>query len=136
MRTEAAEAHAAIVATLADLRRGLGQAADIRVWTQRHPWPAVGGAAAAGIVAGAMLRSRGDGAGDAQADHFAESKSAVPTARPSRCGTVFAALFDLAATSLQQLIIGMIQAHAVSHAAGEAVHEAADTDPAAAAAGP
>jgi hypothetical protein len=138
LRCEAAEAHAAIVATLADLKRSLGQAADVRVWTQRHPWPALGAAAAAGVVAGAAIRSAGGGNSAADAEEAPAPGQAAPpgASRFAPRRTIFSALFDLAATSLQHLILGVIQAHVVGHAAGDAVHEAAEPSPQPAAAEP
>lgn len=65
-------------ATVEQLKPSLKTAADVRLWTQHHPWLSVGVAAAAGFVLANQVFSGADGAGAGQ---MAEGASA---GRPPR----------------------------------------------------
>lgn len=49
---QASAAQAAISQKLTAIKKDLAQTADPRVWARAHPWPAIGVAAVAGLVAG------------------------------------------------------------------------------------
>ena len=51
---QAEQAKAAIAKVISDVKAGLGQGVDVKEWTRRYPWIAVGGAAVAGVVAATM----------------------------------------------------------------------------------
>jgi len=53
---EAASAKAAMVQTVHDLKAHLRAAVDVRAYTRRHPWIAVGAAAATGFAVGAVVK--------------------------------------------------------------------------------
>jgi hypothetical protein len=52
---QAADAKAAMIHTLRDIKESLGKVADVRVCAQQHPWLVIGSAVAAGFVAGAVV---------------------------------------------------------------------------------
>lgn len=55
------QAKKAVLRTLDDVKANLGTAADVRLWTQRYPWIAVGVAAATGFAAASLVTpSRGE----------------------------------------------------------------------------
>lgn len=54
---ESAAAQAAAFEALEQLKNSLASAADIRIWARKHPWIAVGAAAATGFVAAAGLKA-------------------------------------------------------------------------------
>jgi hypothetical protein len=78
IRREAEQARAALRESLEQLQSSLKTAADVRLWTQHHPWVSVGVAAVAGFAVAHTLFSGADGAGAGQ---VAEGASA---GRPSR----------------------------------------------------
>jgi hypothetical protein len=52
---QAADAKAAISATIADIGKNLGQAVNVNQLTRQHPWLTIGASTVAGFVATAML---------------------------------------------------------------------------------
>jgi hypothetical protein len=131
LRAQAEAAHEAIAATLARLKGNLKEAADVRIWTQRHPWIALGAAATAGVAAaGIVKKPRKDDSRVADDD---EPHSAAGTTRANQAkqgrpmfDKLFGGMFDLAAISLQHWLMGMVQAHVVSQAAGDAARQGTD----------
>jgi hypothetical protein len=100
----------ALARTLDELKSSLRTTADLRVWTRRHPWAALGIAAAAGfsaatVVAGRRTNRTSNRAEttrreEAQsADENSDSDSPQPLAT-----TVFSALFDLAKVAIQSSV--------------------------------
>src|SRR5918993_813495 len=55
LQQTAADVKQAISKTIADLKADALTAADIRLWSQDHPWAVVGAAAAAGFVAATLI---------------------------------------------------------------------------------
>ena len=55
LQQTAADVKQAISKTMADLKVDALTAADIRLWSQEHPWAVVGAAAAAGFVAATLI---------------------------------------------------------------------------------
>jgi ElaB/YqjD/DUF883 family membrane-anchored ribosome-binding protein len=49
------QALAELSASLAEVKQGLADAVDVRLWTRRHPWASVGVAAAAGFTAATLV---------------------------------------------------------------------------------
>jgi hypothetical protein len=124
LRAEAADARSAIAGALEDLRDGLGEAADIRVWTQEHPWAATGTAAAAGFALAAMMVPRPD---QTWADKIAALKPApesIPKSaqaasaaareapgdgQPTVLQAALSGLFDLAGAALSRWLLASLQ---------------------------
>ena len=52
---QAADAKAALSATLADIGRGFGQSANVGAWTRQYPWVTLSASAVAGFAASAIL---------------------------------------------------------------------------------
>ncbi len=55
LANEATDAKAAVIRTLSEIKGTLLSFADLPAWAGQHPWAATGGAAATGLVVGAIL---------------------------------------------------------------------------------
>ena len=111
---QVAEAKEAVLRTLDDVKANLGTAADLRLWTQRYPWLAVGVAAATGFAAASLVTpSRGQTLQDkvdeltaankdnkeksvpAETDRAANSAAAKASTRSAIATTIFGSLFEI-----------------------------------------
>ena len=57
LRQQAEDAKQAMQQTLAEMRETAKTAADVKAWTQAHPWPSVGASVLAGFMASGLLPS-------------------------------------------------------------------------------
>jgi hypothetical protein len=106
---EAAAAKAAIRRVVTDTRHSLGTAVDVRLWTKKSPWIAVGAAAAAGLAAAVWLR-RGGTRSQASCDAAPAVAKPQPP-EPAKRGigaSIASSLFDLAKFGLETAIMGGI----------------------------
>ena len=111
---QVAEAKEAVLRTLDDVKANLGTAADVRLWTQRYPWLAVGVAAATGFAAASLVTpSRGQSLQDkideltlankdnkeqsvpAETDRAANAAAAKASTRSAIATTIFGSLFEI-----------------------------------------
>jgi len=95
LRQQANDAQIAIKQTLAQMRKTSQDAADIRWWTQRYPWCAVGGAGLLGFVVVTCLSASARGQ---------ERSSPQRHARKSSPSSVFSGMFS----SLWPLVRGLL----------------------------
>jgi len=111
---EAAAAKAAIRRVIEDTRHGLGTAVDVRLWTKKSPWIAVGLAATAGMAVAMLLRRGGrrapmnDEAHSSLANQPANSKPPEP-AHAGIGAAIASSLFDLAKFGLETAIASGIR---------------------------
>lgn len=110
---EAAEAKAAMARTMEELKASLNHAADLKLWTNQHPWAAVGVAAAAGfVVANAVTPSKHQAAPPPWAAYA--NGAAAPPPPPGTAhnygalNSLLAPLFDMAKVALQSSIASAI----------------------------
>jgi hypothetical protein len=120
---EITDAKAALSQAVADLSSGLTSTADLQQWIKRYPWAALGAATVAGFAAAvALTPSRGEGetvaeqpsplrpAGESEAG---ESGVAPPAHQQARAAGAYdllvSALFDLAKTLVQTLILATVR---------------------------
>jgi len=108
---QVAEAKAAVLRTLDDVKANLGTAADVRLWTQRYPWFAIGVAAATGFAAASLVtpsreqslqekfdeltRGRQEHAPASSTERVAENAAAAASTRSAVMTTVFGSLFEI-----------------------------------------
>jgi hypothetical protein len=112
---EAAAAKAAIGRVVKAARHSLGTAVDVRLWTKKSPWIAVGLAATAGMAAAVLMRRGGsraavNGKSDASVAH--ELGANAKPAEPARGGigaAIASSLFDLAKLGLETAIASGIR---------------------------
>jgi hypothetical protein len=117
---EAAAVKDAMGRVVAEAQHSLGTAVDVRLWTKKSPWIAVGLAATAGMAAAVLLR-RGSRrpapvngeASHAIADQSADSKSPEP-AKAGIGAAIASSLFDLAKFGLETAIASGIRESAAS----------------------
>src|SRR5215831_14073134 len=106
---QAADAKAAVLHTIADMKATAQEAADVRWWTQQYPWYAVGAAAVLGFMAATRVL--------APADHHpqpAPPAQGQTAARPSLASSVF----EMLRSALVSTIIEAL--HSSSQPAGPA----------------
>ncbi len=112
---EAAAAKAAIRRVIKETRHSLGSAVDVRLWTKKSPWIALGLAAAAGMAAAVVMRRGGNHAaanGDAMAAAASHPASNAAPSAPSQSGigaVIASSLFDLAKFGLETAIMNGIR---------------------------
>lgn len=104
LQQQAHDAQIAIKHTLAKMRETSKVAADVRWWTQRYPWCAVGGAGLVGFVVVTCLSASSRGQ---------ERSSPQRQARESSPSSVFAGMFSslwpMVRGGLMSAIIGALQ---------------------------
>lgn len=111
---EAAAVKAAIRRSIRETRASLGTAVDIRLWTKKSPWIALGLAASAGVGAALFVRRAGH---SASTNGKGSPDVAIPAAatnppEPARGGigaTLASSLFDLAKFGLETAIAAGIR---------------------------
>jgi hypothetical protein len=91
---QAADAKAAMLRTMADIKATAQEAADVRWWTQQYPWYAVGTAAVVGFVAATQLLS--------------PAAQPAPPAQPVARPTLMSSLFEMVRSTLVSAIIGAL----------------------------
>jgi hypothetical protein len=94
LRQQAADAKAAMLRTVADIKATAQEAADVCWWTQQYPWYAVGTAALVGFITATQVLAPAEQ--DAQA--------APPAARPSW----MASLFELVRSALLRTVVEVL----------------------------
>jgi hypothetical protein len=100
----------ALTRTLEDLKSSLRSTADLRLWTRKHPWAALGIAAAAGFSAAAVVASKRSESEQPERRERPDQAGVFPTGgvddRQSKplMSTLFSSLFDLAKVALQSSI--------------------------------
>jgi hypothetical protein len=99
LRQQANDAQIAIKQTLAQMRETSKDAADVRWWTQRYPWCAVGGAGLLGfvVVTCRSASSRGQ-----------ERSSPQRHARESSPSSVFSGMFSSLLSIVRGVLISAI----------------------------
>jgi hypothetical protein len=109
----------ALARTLEELKASLRTSADLRVWTRRHPWAALGVAAAAGFSAATLVAARRDNNPSAPDENGNQSDEEPPVRRTRAnhaskplAATIFSSLFDLAKVALQSSIAATAAASA------------------------
>jgi hypothetical protein len=118
---EAADAKAALVNSIADLRIGVLKSADLRAWVKHYPWAAIGTAAVTGFAAAtAVTPARGQSLHDKLSTFHANgnSRAAEPATSPRESsatgGTavkdkLVSSLFDLAKTAVQTILLATLR---------------------------
>jgi hypothetical protein len=99
LRQQANDAQIAIKQTLAQMRETSKDAADVRWWTQRYPWCAVGGAGLLGFVVVTYLRASSGGQ---------ERSSPQRHARESSPSSVFSGMFSSLLSIVRGVLISAI----------------------------
>jgi hypothetical protein len=99
LRQQANDAQIAIKQTLAQMRETSQEAADVRWWTQRYPWCAVGGAGLLGFVIVTCLRASSRGP---------ERSSPPRHARESSPSSIFSGMFSSLLSMVRGLLISAI----------------------------
>ncbi len=140
LEDQAAQAQTAMQNMLSQLQRDLMQAADLNIWVKRHPWAAVGAAAATGFVAADVMlgkkrnaaqsdevesdedRSSGssdhdgpkrNGDGKARDERNRQAtQQAAAAATPGWIGMLLASLFEVAKTGFLQWMKSAMQSPA------------------------
>jgi hypothetical protein len=104
---ESALTRAALACTFEDLKKSLRTSADLRLWTRRHPWAALGVAAVAGFSAATVVTAKRtaktETAGDANGRGQEDTESHTASS-PTLAATIFSSLFDLAKVALETSI--------------------------------
>ena len=114
---EAAATKAAISRAVADVGRSVGHAADVRLWTKKSPWIALGVAATTGLVAAVAVR-RGikpeSKNGEPPQPPSPKPKSEEP-AKAGWTASLANSLFDLAKVAVETAIMTSIRETAGRH---------------------
>jgi hypothetical protein len=119
---EVTDAKAALSHSLAKLKLGLTDSADLRQWVKYYPWASLGAAAAAGFAAAAAVTPA---QGESFKDKLARLKPVVPlgsaedlksaprqsnsSRRASVTDNLINSVFDLAKVLIQTLIVATFQ---------------------------
>jgi hypothetical protein len=119
---EVTDAKAALSHSLAELKLGLTESADLRQWVKYYPWASLGAAAAAGFAAAAAVTpAQGESLKDklarlkpaVQPNSEEDSKSAPPQTHSAKRASVtdnlINSVFDLAKVLIQTLIVATFQ---------------------------
>jgi hypothetical protein len=104
LRQQANDAQIAIKQTLAQMRETSKDAADVRWWTQRYPWCAVGGAGLLGFVVVSCLRASSGGQ-----DRSSPQRHARESSPSSVFSGMFSSLLSIVRGVLISAIIGALQ---------------------------
>lgn len=104
LQQQADDARLAIKQTLARMRKTSQDAADVRWWTQRYPWYAVGGAGLLGFVAATYLSAAAHGPEQSSRQTVAEAWS-----QSSVFEGIFSSLVPLVRSVLMSAIVGALQ---------------------------
>jgi hypothetical protein len=106
---EARLAQVAILRTIEDLKHDLAHAADLKYWTEKHPWAALGIASAAGFLAAAAIVPSHNG--HAQPASPEPQRPAEPARSPagSNLAWLMVPLVDLVKTSVERYIASVTQ---------------------------
>jgi hypothetical protein len=119
---EAAVAKAAIYRAIDETRHSLATAVDVRLWTKKRPWIAIGLAATAGMAAAVFLRRGGRPAPPnaepipAGTNQQAASSKPIEPAHAGIGAAIAGSLFDLAKFGLETAIASGIRETAASRA--------------------
>jgi hypothetical protein len=109
----AREARIAMTCAWEDAKAGLGEAADLRLWTQQHPWVTLGVAAAAGFTAATGLvpsaRAQSSAAEGTNGTAPAKAEKAEAAASAEPPSSLAAMLFDLAKVAVQTTLMAAIR---------------------------
>jgi hypothetical protein len=114
LRQQANDAQIAIKQTLAQMRKTSKDAADVRWWTQRYPWCAVGGAGLLGFVVVTYLSAFPCGQERSSPQRHAResSPSSVFSGMFSSVFSgMFSSLLSIGRGGLMSAIIGDLQTH-------------------------
>jgi hypothetical protein len=119
---EVADAKAALTESLAGLKLGLSNSADVRQWVKHYPWASLGAATAAGFAAAAAVTpAKGESINDKiarlrrnwQPTSADDSPSAATQINSPRRTSVsdqlISSVFDLAKVLVQTLIVSILQ---------------------------
>lgn len=105
LRIEAERAKAAIVGKIDELKTTLKEAADIKLWAERHPWGTVAVAAVAGFTAAtALVPKPADHSEPAVAEP--QAPAAAATATPALATVLMTSLVELAKSFVEKSIAG------------------------------
>lgn len=104
LRQQANDAQIAIKQTLAQMRETSKDAADVRWWTQRYPWCAVGGAGLLGFVVVTRLSASSGGQERSSPRRHARESSLSPI-----FSGMFSSLLSIVRGVLMSAIIGALQ---------------------------
>ncbi len=99
LRLQTEQAQASLSESLETLKKSLGNAADLQLWAQHHPWLTVGVAAAAGFAAANVIFAR-------PAPAPANQPYAAPPKNPGMLGSMLTPVFDLMKVALQSSLAG------------------------------
>jgi hypothetical protein len=124
---EAELAKTAMARTLDELKSGLVKAGDVRLWTQHHPWVALGVAAATGFSLAALLRGGGEDRSEPEAVIAARKQLLEEAAKspydghasrpgPTVSSSLLGSLFNLARTAIEASLLTAIRAEGVERA--------------------
>lgn len=105
LQQQADDAKVAMQQTLGQMRQTARAAADVRWWTQRYPWYAMGSAGLVGFIAATRL-----GASSRRQERSSEATPAARSSRPSVFSSIFSALLNLGRSMLMSTLIGAISA--------------------------
>jgi hypothetical protein len=117
---EVADAKAALSHALADVKTGLAQSADVRLWVKHYPWAALGAAAAAGFAAAAAVTPA---AGQSLQDKFSQLRPSDQSAANETCtnlppraaksssvtNKLIDSLFELAKVLVQTIVLTLVR---------------------------
>ena len=119
---EVADARAALTQSLAGLKLGVTNSADIRQWVKYYPWASLGAATAAGFAAAAAVTpAKGESINDKisrlrrngqpiSADDSATAPTQINSPRrASVSDQLISSVFDLAKVLVQTLIVATLQ---------------------------
>lgn len=115
LSSEAAMTKAAIRRVLDETRGSLGSAVDVRLWTKKSPWIALGIAATAGMAfAVAVRRASNHAAANGDASPTPTSPPPPPSASAAPAGggigaAIASSLFDLAKFGVETAIMSRIK---------------------------
>lgn len=119
---EADAVKTAIRRVIRETRDSLGTAVDIRLWTKKKPWLAMGLAAAGGLAAAVLFRRGSKPApadGDAPTEPPSSQSVASKPSKPEHGGigaALASSLFDLAKFGVETAIMAKIRESSVTNA--------------------
>lgn len=108
---EAAAAKVAIGRAMKDIRDSVGTAVDVRLWTKKAPWIALGAAAVTGLATAILIRREGKtiaASNGAASGEPPRKKPVEPTAEPAKAGigaSISSSLFELAKFALETAVV-------------------------------
>jgi hypothetical protein len=110
-KDEAAATKAAIGRAVRDARLSIGTVVDIRLWTKKAPWIAIGAAAATGLVAAVCVRRTAAAAATTTTENGApprrppEKSKAEQPAKAGWTASLANSLFELAKAAVETAIM-------------------------------